>query len=534
MDGRGLLVGFSVLAFAALATAPLACGSAMLSGNLGTQGDGGTASDGGSAGTSPDGSGGTNGDGGAGATCGASGGACTQSSECCSNLCLGNVCVASIGACGSSGASCTVGTDCCTGACVNGACGAAQCVSLGDPCPASGNACCTDTCVAGKCAPIGGGGAGDGGAGGAGCTTAGNTCAANGDCCSGLCSNGVCNIASSYCTQMGDICFHAADCCGGVCNSPNSSAVSPTNPGTCGAPPSVGGVNCSGVDGTLCDPTQVGCAAGCCSHLCAPFGPTGITICQQAQGCHVEGDLCRQNADCCGGEPADAGILGAGLVVCTIPAGSTIGYCTTPTGSNGGGSVCVPEGDVCHYTSGTGDGGYTCSSSSARSDCCGDQRPKFLACQLDKLGVPRCLAYGLSDAGTDGCRQVGATCATAADCCNGQPCVPDPSGQLVCAQSACIPSAGPCTSTADCCAGITCVIAPGAQGGTCAPLTPPPPPPPPPSDGGSGSTPDAGNGGGTPDSGGGLGCAEIGQSCTTLPCCAGLQCMNGSCNIPLK
>jgi hypothetical protein len=511
---RGWLAGLARLPVVAIAafSASLACGS---SGMLGAVGDGGLGGDG-TVGSLPDG-GSVSGDGSA-SNCGSSGSVCAQSSECCSNLCLGNVCVSSIGACGSSGASCAVGTDCCTGACVNGSCSAAQCVSLGDPCPTTGNACCTDTCVGGKCAPIGGGGGGDGGT--AACTTAGNTCASNAQCCSGLCSSGTCNIASSYCTQQGDICFHAADCCGGVCNSPNASAVSPTNPGTCGVPPSVGGVNCSGVDGTLCDPLQVGCAAGCCSHLCAPFGPTGITICQQAQGCHVEGDLCRQNADCCGGESADAGILGAGLVVCTIPPGSTLGYCTTPTSSNGGGSVCVPEGDVCHYTSGTGDAGYPCSSSSARSDCCGDQRPKFLACQLDKLGVPRCLAYGLSDGGTDACRQTGATCATAADCCNGQPCVPDSTGQLVCATSACIPSAGPCTSTADCCAGISCVVAPGATAGTCSPIPPPP-----------GSS-DAGSSGGGSDAG--LGCAQIGQSCATLGCCAGLSCSGGSCNISIR
>jgi hypothetical protein len=520
MDRRWLSA-LAALSLVALGSAPLACGSAgMLGGALG---DGGLGGDG-TTGVVPDG-GSSSGDGSSGTLCAAPGVACAQSAECCSNLCLGGVCVPSIGACASSAAPCAVATDCCTGACVNGSCSAAQCVSLGDPCPTSGNSCCTDTCVNGTCAPIGGGSA-DGGVGG-GCTTAGNTCASGAQCCSGLCSNGTCNIASSYCTQTGDICFHAADCCGGVCNSPNASAVSPTNPGTCGVPPSVGGVNCSGVDGTLCDPTQVGCAAGCCSHLCAPFGPTGITICQQAQGCHVEGDLCLKNADCCGGESPDSGILGAGLVVCTIPAGSTIGYCTTPTGSNGGGSVCVPEGDVCHYTSNTGDGGYSCSSSSARSDCCGDQRPKFLACQLDKLGVPRCLAYGLSDGGTDACRQTGSTCATAGDCCDGQPCVPDSTGQLVCASSACIPTTGACTSTADCCAGITCVVPPGATQGTCASIAPPPPPP---SDGGAPSD----SGGGSSDSGGGLGCAQIGQSCTALPCCAGLSCNGGSCNIPLR
>jgi hypothetical protein len=248
--------------------------------------------------------------------------------------------------------------------------------------------------------------------------------------------------------------------------------------------------------------------------LCAPFGPTGVAICQQAQGCHVEGDLCRQDADCCGGEPASAGILGAGLVKCTIAPGEKIGVCSTPSAGNGGGSTCVPEGDVCHYTK---DPGYTCSSSAARADCCGDQTPKFLACRLDKLGVPRCLAYGLSDGGTDACRQTGATCSTANDCCNGSPCVPDPSGQLVCAATACIPTSGACTSTADCCAGITCVIPAGAPSGTCAPQPPPPPPP----DGGT-----TGN-----DAGSGTTCAALGQSCASLGCCPGLACIGGLCGV---
>jgi hypothetical protein len=422
------------------------------------------------------------------------------------------------GSCGGGGMACAVATDCCTGACVNGACSAAQCVSIGAACPTSDNACCTDTCAAGKCAPIGSGGT---------CTTAGNACSTSMECCSGLCSNGTCNIASSYCTQTNDICFDATSCCGGVCTSPNASPVSATNPGTCAVPP---GGSCD-VDGVLCDPANVGCPGGCCSDLCAPYGATGVPICQQAQGCHVQGDLCRKDTDCCGGESPDSGILGAGKVTCTIAAGSSIGYCSMP-GTGGNGGVCVPEGDTCHYTAGTGDGGYACPSSSTRADCCGPQTPKFLACMLDKLGVPRCLAYGLTDGGVSGCREPASTCATAADCCNGNPCVPNTTGQLECAATACIPTAGACTSTADCCAGITCVIAPGAAAGTCTPVAPPSGGSP---DGGSGS--DAGHeidGGHAADSGGGLGCAEIGQSCASLGCCAGLECVAESCEIVLK
>jgi hypothetical protein len=413
-----------------------------------------------------------------------------------------------LGACGAAGAACAVSTDCCTGSCVSGTCGAAQCVTIGAACPASGNSCCTETCTAGKCAPI---------APNPSCTTAGNACTANANCCSGLCTGGTCNVASSFCTQPNDICFTAASCCTGVCNSPNANPVSPTNPGTCGGPPTSGGVNCTGVDGTLCNPADVGCAGGCCSALCAPYGPTGVAICQQAQGCHVEGDLCRVNADCCGGESPDAGVLGGGLVVCsTTVNGGTIGVCMTPTGGNGGGNACVPEGDVCHYNTPP----YACSVSSKRSDCCGPQSPPFLACKLDKLGVPRCLAYAADDGGA--CRQVGNTCATSGDCCDGVPCVPNSLGQLVCTASACVPVTGTCTSSADCCAGETCVIPVGALSGTCGAVTPPP------GDGGSGSS----SGGG--DAGGGLGCASLGQSCAALGCCAGLLCSGEGCTIAPK
>ena len=421
--------------------------------------------------------------------------------------------VSPLGACAAAGASCAVSTDCCSGACVNGTCGATQCLTIGAACPVAGNACCTGNCVNGACAAITANPT---------CTTAGNACKANGDCCSGLCSAGTCAIASSFCVQPNDICYDGASCCTGACDSPNASPVSATNPGTCSAtPPASGGVNCTGVDGVLCNPADVGCAGGCCSALCAPYGPTGVAICQQAQGCHVEGDLCRKDSDCCGGESADAGILGAGLVVCsTSTNGGTIGVCTTPSASNGGGNTCVPEGDVCHYNTPP----YACSVSAKRSDCCGDQSPKFLACQLDPLGVPRCLAYG-GDGGA-GCRASGDTCATAADCCDGTPCVPNAQGQLTCAAAACVPVSGACTSSADCCAGVS-VRRPGRL--------------------------DAGDvrarrsaherrrrrvdrrrrrqqqGGG-----GGLGCASLAQSCASLGCCAGLECVGSACQLPPK
>jgi hypothetical protein len=523
MINHRLLAALALGSFVALAAAPLACGSSGNSNNAGGD-DGGTP---GVDGSNSNTDGATTDDGGATGDdaafvpkCGAEQAACSGNSDCCSNLCLGNHCVSSISTCGAAGANCGVSTDCCTGACIKGTCGSAQCVSIGDACPAGGtNACCTDTCVNGKCAAIGS--TADGGTGGA-CLTAGNKCAHDGDCCSGLCTNGTCNKASSFCLQNGEMCFTGSDCCGGTCSAPNGQPVSQTNPGLCGTPG--GAVNCTAVDGVICAGTTPGCPGPCCSDLCVPFGPTGVLICQPAQGCRVEGDLCEKNSDCCGGEDGDAGLPGAQLVVCTIAQGAKIGVCSTPSAGNGGGSTCRPPGDVCHYNG----AGYNCSVSASSADCCDiGGHPNKDLCQLDKLGVPRCLVFGGgADGGTDGganaCRQSGQTCATASDCCNNLPCVPGAGGQLTCATTSCIPSSGPCTSNADCCAGITCVIPVGSPSGTCAPSSPPPG-----TDGGT-----SGGDGGTADGGTtGGSCGEYGQSCASLPCCTGLACIGGSCGV---
>jgi hypothetical protein len=512
-------------------------------------GDGSSAGDG-----SPSGGDGSSvNDGGAGGNDGSSGGdtstcsplqtTCSQASDCCSHLCLGNTCATSVQVCGAAGAACGVNTDCCNGSCVNGYCSTAQCLSLGASCPVAGDSCCTDTCVNGKCAPIGT--LADGGGGPpSSCTTSGNACTTSTQCCSGLCGPGnTCAIASSWCVQTNDICFNGADCCTGTCAAPNGNPVSASNPGLCAPLPSTG--PCSGVDGTLCNPADIGCKGGCCSALCAPYGPTGVAVCTQAQGCHVEGDLCQKDTDCCGGESVDAGILGAGLVTCNVPAGGTIGTCSSPSPTSGGHNACVPAGDVCQLNNSNSDGGYMCPSSSTRSDCCDGQNPDKYLCQLDRLGVPRCLIYqGGSDAGLNTCRQTGDTCSTANDCCNGQPCVPGPSGQLVCASTSCIPTTGACTSNADCCAGSQCVVPPGSLSGSCQAPPPPPPPPPPPSDGGTsdgGTSGDggssSGDGGSSSNDGGGSPrdaetCALYGQSCASAPCCALTACINGICLIP--
>jgi hypothetical protein len=237
--------------------------------------------------------------------------------------------------------------------------------------------------------------------------------------------------------------------------------------GTC-SQPAPGSTNCqAGVDGALCN----GCG-DCCSALCAPYGPTGVKVCQPAEGCRVDGDLCAQTSDCCGA--AGTGLPGDGNVTCVKQHPmDPVGICRNPTG-------CDPEGDVCHYKD------YTaCSISSKRNSCCGGTGNSGV-CQLDALGVPRCFGLGTS------CQQMGQACASSADCCSGAPCVPNSAGMLQCGATGCVNMGGTCSSTADCCSGGTCTFPPGSTQGTC----------------------------GTPST-----CQALGQSCSSAnPCCMGEDC----------
>jgi hypothetical protein len=208
---------------------------------------------------------------------------------------------------------------------------------------------------------------------------------------------------------------------------------------------------------------------GCCSRLCEVYAPTGVKICQPAEGCHVNGDLCHTADDCCGGP--DSGVPGAGNVMClkdnpTDP----VGVCRNPMS-------CNPEGNVCHYQT------YkTCGNSSARADCCNGLGANAGVCQLDALGVPRCYGFG------SGCQMAGSSCAFSGDCCNGNPCLPNGSG-YTCGSGSCQMMGSGCTQTSDCCNGATCVFQTGGSAGTC---------------GSAGS-----------------GCQQLGQMCnSSMPCCA--------------
>ena len=424
--------------------------------------------------------------------CGLVGESCAGNSACCSNSCdpTTNICISSTTTCKAAGDTCIVPTDCCNLTCTGGTCAqSSACIADNSACGAgTSGTCCSGTCGASNtCTPLN-----------TTCHTAGNPCMADrdlgvaGGCCSGLCSGGTCQLAASYCTQVGDVCYRAADCCTGTCT-----IAAGASAGTCATLNSP--VSCA-IDGTTCG--SFGCG-GCCSRLCAPFASSGVSICQPASGCHVFGDLCRRDSDCCGGEPLASNLPGAQLVTCTIiPGTNGIGYCDHPKASGGGGKTCDPEGDVCHFLN------YACSNSSDRADCCACISGKD-CCQLDSLGIPRCNAINPADGGT--CVASGGSCSFSGECCAGLPCVPDATGALKCGAGivdggSCVPKGGNCTTTADCCAGVTCVVPPGALTGTCSTIAVPP------SD--AGTPPPV--------------CAEIGQSCAVDACCTGLNCTNST------
>lgn len=251
----------------------------------------------------------------------------------------------------------------------------------------------------------------------------------------------------------------------------------------------------------------------CCSRLCAPYGPTGVKICQPASGCRVVGELCVEDRDCCGGDPA-SDLPGAGNGSCDKEDGALVGRCRNV-------QSCSPQGNICHFKA------YTCSISSAPNKCC-DGVGNSGVCQLDTLGVPRCNGLGTT------CRVGGDECASADDCCDNAPCIRDPQGILRCsATGKCMESGGSCTINADCCPPSVCIRAQGSTKGTCGtPVTATGAGGASGSGGASGTVPSSNRAGspGTTDIGvgGSFSCAEYGQICSTdSDCCNGVPC-NGT------
>jgi len=388
--------------------------------------------------------------------------------------------------CGLPGALCQTAADCCGSVCTAGRCGILNCVSDGKACTSGGECCSTQCGAGGTCTALN-----------PTCKTAGNACVTSTECCGGFCNaEKKCAAPSqiSFCSQLGDICRADRECCTGVCGIKTGATV-----GTCAAITT----SCQ-VDGTLCN----GCGT-CCSHFCGPFGQGGPNICQPASGCHVQGDLCKKDSDCCGGD-ATAALPGSGLIKCEPDPtyGSRIGTCGSPKASNCPANApncknaCNPEGNVCHYKTTLVCGGNL---TNLRNDCCDCISGKE-CCRPDVTGIPRCNALAA-------CIPVGGRCAFSGECCDGHPCMPDPvTGSLTCGSS-CVKAGGACTTNADCCTGIACIPVPGQVAGVCGTPTIP-------TDAGVPTTTDASQ----PDV---PICAFYGQSCSTsVTCCSGIPCVN--------
>jgi hypothetical protein len=406
---------------------------------------------------------------------------CAGSGECCSGLCdpATDSCSSSVENCAGDGDACGAATDCCDLRC-DGTCQGGACVSDGEECEEDLD-CCGQSCVGGLCAALN-----------LSCKTAGNACSGSGECCSGLCDDDKCVLSASFCIQEGDLCARAEDCCTGTCVIADGLEV-----GLCGPPPTGASFCNDGVEGSIC-----GDCNECCSRLCAPYGPTGVNVCQPASGCHVTGDFCRKDGDCCGAE--GTGLPGEGNVFCEKGEGADLGICRNPMS-------CSPQGNVCHFKD------YACGVSSARANCCGGLGANGGVCQLDGLGVPRCNGLG------DECIEAGEICASADDCCDDVPCVPDDEGVLRCFDPPgddppCVPVTGSCTVNADCCVGGTCIRPVGSTEGSCQGTT-----------GGSGGSGGGGSGGSDSPP-----CATYGQSCDEDgDCCNDVPCTDGVCRVEI-
>ena len=388
------------------------------------------------------------------------------------------------GNCTNLGVACTANGDCCSGNCAQGACQPPSCTSDNQACTSNGQ-CCGGACDNGKCTPAS-----------STCKTLGNSCTAGSECCSAFCSGGIC-AQPSYCGQNGDICKSNTDCCGGLCQIPQNKTV-----GLCGQPASTG-AQCSLLDGMLCASSQNGgdggfnpdsglpnCGGACCSRDCAPWGATHVLICQPASGCKPVGDICTKSSDCCGGLPLNNQPPSPPGVCNKTNPNDPVGVCANPSG-------CKPNGDICRLQT---------NQCNATDNCCSGNVQQFNTCHQDSLGVPRC-----SYAGDAGCIPVdaGTQCASSADCCNQNPCVPDGKGGFTCYPQNCVPTSGVCTNDGDCCPGGHCYIPGGQTSGTCQPTV--------------------------VDAGTDAGCSLYGQTCTTSSdCCNQIPCTNGRCIIPIN
>jgi hypothetical protein len=246
------------------------------------------------------------------------------------------------------------------------------------------------------------------------------------------------------------------------------------------------------------------CGGECCSRACFPYGPTGVLICQPPSGCHPTGEICREDADCCGSETLPDGETSR--ITCNKEGSNLVGRCDN-------GNSCTPAGGICRLQT------IECN---ANANCCSGNVLQNDTCKQDSLGIPRCLVAEIDC--TDPQSSVGNECASSADCC-GLPCVPDAQGVLHCGGSPCQRSGDRCTTNADCCPGVLCIVPPGSTDGTCGG-----------DPGGEGGAPGVGGSPGT-DGGTGTmtGCSEYGQLCDDSgDCCNAIPCTSGICRFPVE
>lgn len=381
---------------------------------------------------------------------------CEEPSDCCSSACVGGACIPAVPACRPTGTECAVPTECCSLGCVEGVC-ASACAPDVAACDSDAE-CCSGVCEGSVCRALNDA-----------CLTSGNRCNDNSACCSGLCDAGICSIGSSFCVQTGDICARPEDCCSQSCLLVEGATV-----GTCDAAPTGPSFCSSGIAGSLCEDCN-----DCCSRLCVPFGVHGLSVCALAKGCRQTGELCADDADCCGGDETSP-LPGAGNVTCEKRSDGEWGICRNAMS-------CSPQGNVCHIQN------YACGVSAASNKCCALDETEGV-CQLDEDGVPRCNGLGSS------CQVEGDACATNEDCCAGK-CLPGPDSVLICKPgSSCVEVSDPCTATSECCPGMWCERQAGTAFGRC-------------------SVEEA------------VGCSLLGQICgnTEMECCPGLSCEFGRC-----
>jgi hypothetical protein len=457
------------------------------------------------------------------ANCSLIGVGCITHSDCCSANCdpTSKICTNPVGPCKAAGLGCAASTECCTTVCRAGICGSAVCTSDNQPCAAA-DECCGGKCEGGSeggmvCTPLN-----------PDCWTVGNGCAANAECCSKLCSNGRCSGQPSFCTQTGDACTSKEQCCGGKCNVASGATL-----GVCEEPDVSGVGNCDlagqvcgagAIDGgiSMFDGGLPSCGGSCCSRACAPYGPTGVMICQPPSGCRPVGEICRNDSDCCGSEGMPGG---NGSITCSKSGSDPVGRCDNGQACNPAGAICKLWGESC----------------SAADNCCaGNVNQHHDVCLQDSLGIPRCRTA--TTACSDAESYQGKACASSADCC-GLACIPnanpgDGGSPLICG-STCVPKGGACTNDSDCCPGLPCVALPGTWQGICGYV--------PANDAGTpdGANPDAevpdgpaADGAVLPDAevpDGPPPCSLYGQTCTvSADCCNGVPCTSGRCMITLQ